>query len=201
MPRATKKEIIGSAARSDSKRPAPESPSRQTKRVRAARKSYVEPDTDIDDTDDAPKNSRKKAVATEDEDEVMSSDFDDNNDNEPSSESEPDESASEEDDVKAKKSTPRGRNAKQSNQKAQHADLLKPGAKLPPGTQVIIKKPKARGPGNTPYVDETIHPNTMLFLTDLAANNDRTWLKCMCTFATISRCTRHPAVHAAMRSC
>jgi len=58
-------------------------------------------------------------------------------------------------------------------------DLSKPGVKtgLGPGTQVIIKKPKARDAGDTPYSDETIHPNTMLFLKDLAANNNRQWLK------------------------
>lgn len=58
-------------------------------------------------------------------------------------------------------------------------DVSKPGTKtgLGPGTQVIIKKPRARSPGKIPYTDETIHPNTMLFLTDLAKNNDRQWLK------------------------
>lgn len=58
-------------------------------------------------------------------------------------------------------------------------DLSRPGVKtgLGPGTQVIIKKPKARDAGDTPYSDETIHPNTMLFLKDLAANNNRQWLK------------------------
>ncbi len=58
-------------------------------------------------------------------------------------------------------------------------DLSRPGVKtgLGPGTQVIIKKPKARDVGDTPYSDETIHPNTMLFLQDLAANNNRQWLK------------------------
>lgn len=58
-------------------------------------------------------------------------------------------------------------------------ELAKPGVKagLGPGTQVVIKKPKARDAGDTPYSDETIHPNTMLFLEDLAANNNRQWLK------------------------
>lgn len=45
------------------------------------------------------------------------------------------------------------------------------------GTEVVIKRPKPRGPGKTPYRDHTIHPNTLLFLQDLKANNDRTWLK------------------------
>lgn len=48
---------------------------------------------------------------------------------------------------------------------------------LEPGVEVIIKKPKARPAGKIPYKDETIHPNTMLFLSDLKKNNDREWLK------------------------
>jgi hypothetical protein len=51
---------------------------------------------------------------------------------------------------------------------------------LAPGTQVIIKRPKPRTPGKVPYSDITIHPNTMLFLKDLKANNDREWLKSKC---------------------
>ncbi|KAK3628494.1 hypothetical protein LTR56_018539 [Elasticomyces elasticus] len=50
-------------------------------------------------------------------------------------------------------------------------------AVLEPGTQVIIKKLKARPAGKTPYSDDKIHPNTLLFLKDLAANNNREWLK------------------------
>lgn len=46
-----------------------------------------------------------------------------------------------------------------------------------PGVQVIIDKPKARPAGKIPYQDHTIHENTMLFLKDLAKNNDREWLK------------------------
>lgn len=58
-------------------------------------------------------------------------------------------------------------------------ELLKPGVKtgLGPGTQVVIRRPKARMAGDTSYSDGTIHPNTMLFLRDLAANNKREWLK------------------------
>lgn len=50
-------------------------------------------------------------------------------------------------------------------------------AGLGPGTEMIIEKPKARAAGKTPYRDDQIHPNTFLFLRDLAANNDREWLK------------------------
>ena len=46
-----------------------------------------------------------------------------------------------------------------------------------PGEAVYIKLPKAREAGKIPYTDSTIHPNTMLFLKDLRANNDREWLK------------------------
>lgn len=58
-------------------------------------------------------------------------------------------------------------------------ELWRAGVKtgLGPGTQVIIKKPQARSAGRTPYTDATIHPNTLLFLRDLAANNDREWLR------------------------
>lgn len=58
-------------------------------------------------------------------------------------------------------------------------ELWRPGVMTDaaPGEEVIIKLPKARQPGKTPYKDDTIHPNTMLFLKDLKANNDREWLK------------------------
>lgn len=58
-------------------------------------------------------------------------------------------------------------------------ELLRPGVKtgLGPGTEVVIKKPKARPAGKTPYRDDTIHPNTLLFLEELKAHNERQWLK------------------------
>lgn len=58
-------------------------------------------------------------------------------------------------------------------------ELWRPGVKtgLGPGKQVFIKIPKAREAGKTPYTDDTIHPNTFLFLGELAENNDREWLK------------------------
>lgn len=64
------------------------------------------------------------------------------------------------------------------------SELWREGVKtgLGPGTQVIIKKPKARPAGSTPYRDETIHPNTLLFLKDLKANNERQWLKSKSAF-------------------
>ncbi|KAI5370454.1 hypothetical protein Slin14017_G013330 [Septoria linicola] len=63
--------------------------------------------------------------------------------------------------------------------KSKEGAQWKPGVKtgLGPGTQVIIKKPKARPAGKTPYADDTIHPNTLLFLSELKENNRREWLK------------------------
>ncbi|EME49195.1 hypothetical protein DOTSEDRAFT_49502 [Dothistroma septosporum NZE10] len=60
-----------------------------------------------------------------------------------------------------------------------HNHAWRPGVRtgLGPGKQLIIKKPKPRSAGKTPYTDHTIHPNTLLFLADLKANNDRQWLK------------------------
>ncbi|KAL8670918.1 MAG: hypothetical protein Q9168_004564 [Polycauliona sp. 1 TL-2023] len=58
-------------------------------------------------------------------------------------------------------------------------ELWRPGVKsdLAPGEEVFIKLPKARGDGGVKYQEGIIHPNTMSFLGDLKANNDREWLK------------------------
>ena len=58
-------------------------------------------------------------------------------------------------------------------------ELWRPGVKagLGPGKQVFIEKPKPRSDGGIKYVPGKIHPNTMAFLKDLKANNDREWLK------------------------
>ena len=60
-------------------------------------------------------------------------------------------------------------------------ELWRQGVKagLGPGTEMVIQRPKPRDAGKVPYTDATIHPNTMLFLGDLKANNDREWLKSM----------------------
>jgi len=182
MARKLAKSPSAPAPSSSSKRPAEDTPSRQSKRARATtRKSYVEPDTD--DEDEAHPTTNHPAANDEDDVSEVSSldDPSDDNDDDLSSESVQDDASSEED-VKPKKGTPRGQATKKSlpmhKKQADEQELWKPGAKLAPGTQLIIKKPKAREAGDTPYEDETIHPNTMLFLKDLAANNDRQWLKC-----------------------
>ena len=117
--------------------------------------------------------------------------FEEPSDGDATSESEQEEPTSDEDD-KHKKTTPQGHSKKKSlplhRKQADETELWKPGAKLAPGTQLIIKKPKAREAGDTPYADETIHPNTMLFLKDLAANNDRQWLKCKSIHLIVCLC-------------
>lgn len=99
----------------------------------------------------------------------------------PADEAEPEE-LSDTDEVVKKKPNVRG---KQSQSTSSGSDLTKgkelwrEGVRvgLEPGQEVIIAKPKARDAGKTPYQDETLHPNTKLFLIDIASNNDRQWLK------------------------
>lgn len=178
MARKSLKATPASAARSSSKRAAPDkpTPTRQSKRAKAtpAKSSYFEHDSDGSDQEVAPASSEEEGGSN-------ASDFEDAESKDASSESEPEIESSEEE-AKPKKGTPRGRAAQRSTlpmhkKQANEKELWKPGAKLTPGTQLIIKKPKAREAGDTPYADDTIHPNTMLFLSDLAANNDRVWLK------------------------
>ena len=57
------------------------------------------------------------------------------------------------------------------------SELWRPGVKVAGEGEVFIALPKARSAGSTPYADETLHPNTLDFLSDLAKNNDREWLK------------------------
>ncbi|KAJ4297779.1 hypothetical protein N0V90_005674 [Kalmusia sp. IMI 367209] len=175
MPRKSIRPATHVASRSSSKRAAPETPSRQSKRAKSTtKKSYAEQESDED--------AEKPSGLSSESDTANLSDFVEGSDENPSSEPDDEEASSEEDNSKTRKATPRGRPVKRSTlpvHKKKHTDeqLWKQGAKLEPGTQVIIKKPKAREAGDTPYTDETIHPNTMLFLSDLAAHNDRQWLK------------------------
>lgn len=173
MPRKLTKDASASASTSSSKRPAQDTPTRQSKRARAiVRKSYAEPDSDDDD------QSRMKTSVPFDEDDVSdASDFEEAGEDVATSESEHEEASASDEDVKPKKVAGK-KSLPLHSKKGGEQELWKTGAKLAPGTQLIIKKPKARDAGNTPYTDETVHPNTMLFLEDLAKNNDRTWLKC-----------------------
>ncbi|KAG9199530.1 hypothetical protein G6514_008388 [Epicoccum nigrum] len=138
-----------------------------SKRARAtSRKSYAEPETDSDAESNVrtPRGDARSADA---------SDFEAQSEKEASPESEYEAGVSDEEPI-SKKAIPRGRPQKNE---ANEKELWETGAKLEPGTQLIIKKPKARQAGDTPYTESTIHPNTMLFLKELKENNDRQWLK------------------------
>lgn len=161
--------------RSSSKRAAPEpTSSRQSKRAKAGRKSYAEPDSDEGSSDNIKSSSHRKKKVGDDE-----SDFEDANKNAEPSESEVGETNSGDDDDDDEDEQGAKRSALPSHGKkhVKGEELWRDGAKLEPGKQIIIKRPKAREAGNTPYTDETIHPNTMLFLKDLRSHNDRQWLK------------------------
>lgn len=58
-------------------------------------------------------------------------------------------------------------------------ELWREGVKagLGPGKAIFIERPRPRGDGGIKYVPGRIHPNTMAFLGDLKANNEREWLK------------------------
>ncbi|KAF1997957.1 hypothetical protein P154DRAFT_524496 [Amniculicola lignicola CBS 123094] len=163
-------------AKGAAKRTAQESatPARHSKRSRPAAKTYVEQDSDEEVED--------QTISSEDEaGNAKESDYENEDNKDPSSESDHEEASSEEDEGKRTK-TPTGSGGKQSvvplrKKQANEKELWKQGAKLEPGVQLIIKKPKAREAGNVQYADDTIHPNTMLFLKELAGNNDRQWLK------------------------
>lgn len=179
MPRKSAKSPPEPAPRSTSKRPAADTPNRTSKRARAtSRKSYVEPETDSDAASAA-------VEEIEDADSGDASDFEAQSEKEATSESEPEDASDNE--PTSKKATPRGKPQKSLSvhkREANEKESWRPGAKLEPGVQLIIKKPKARDAGDTPYTESTIHPNTMLFLKDIKANNDRQWLKCtsICSF-------------------
>ena len=138
---------------------------------------YFEPDSGEDEYNSTSSDELEDSGYEEEESAAVASD---------GSEDDMDSELSE-DDEKAKK---RGRgpprtsdvSAKGSKGSAGKQELWKAGvsAGLGHGTQVIMKKPRARAEGDTPYSDDTIHPNTMLFLQDLKENNNRQWLKREC---------------------
>lgn len=186
--KATKSSTV--TPRNSIKRAAPDPPpSRQSKRSKAGRKSYAEPASEEENSDDV-----KQFVGKKEESDDGGSEFEDANDNAALSESAAEEIDGEDDDgSEPEKSTARGRGAKRAvlpsrgKKHANEEELWKDGAKLEPGKQIIIKRPKAREAGKTPYTDETIHPNTMLFLQDLRSHNDRQWLKGSNIISTTSK--------------
>lgn len=64
---------------------------------------------------------------------------------------------------------------------AKDVELYRPGVK-------VIPKIRARPAGDVPYTNDSIHPNTLLFLKELSANNNRPWLKGKSTFEIEVHC-------------
>ncbi|KAL0260330.1 hypothetical protein SLS55_004016 [Diplodia seriata] len=189
MPRRSLRQSAGSAHPAASKRPSsPQStPTRQSKRPRVSARSkatptksqYFEQELDQDpgrDQSEPDHTPAKDESGYEDEDATgigSSTGSDDAEDDAYSSDERP-------------ASKKRGRPQKPARATKAAAAGGKKGKEmwrtgvdtgLEPGTKLIIKKPKPRDAGDTPYTDDTIHPNTLLFLKDLARNNDREWLK------------------------
>ncbi|KAF2116580.1 hypothetical protein BDV96DRAFT_491180 [Lophiotrema nucula] len=174
MPRKSAKSTPVSGPRSSSKRAAPDkaTPTRQSKRTKAtpAKSPYFKPDSDEEVDGHAPEVAESEDYENESDQNASESD---------------DEVDDSSDEDEAPRARSRGRTAakgsalplRKKGGGAGEAEPWRHGAKLAPGTQVVIKKPKPRGAGNVLYEDHTIHPNTMLFLADLATNNDRQWLK------------------------
>lgn len=155
---------------------APSAQGKRSKKATPTKSQYFQAEDDQDAPDD---NGPNEESTAEDED---ASDFGDEDEDPPSSDGEDDDEGdgSDDDEPKSrKKSTARKGGATSHVIRTKGKELWRPGVKagLGPGTQVVIKKPKARPAGKVPYSDETIHPNTLSFLEDLKANNDRQWLK------------------------
>ena len=176
------------------KRPNPANPtpsSRQSKRVRSSpvasaasktspkKSKYFEHPTDSSEPES---EIQKEGSGYEDEDESASL-VSSPPESEVDEEDEEEEDASEDEAPRKRKKVGRKSNGNGSGVVAivgkKGQELWRPGVKADaaPGEAVYIKLPKAREAGKTPYTDSTIHPNTMLFLKDLRANNDREWLK------------------------
>lgn len=149
---------------------------KKTKKATPTKSQYFDqkdPETGADDSLEAEDEGEDEDATSEPGDDA--SDFA----SETASDDEDEESYDDDEEApkRGKKSTPRKTGAKASG--ARGSEVWREGVKtgLGPGKEVIIKKPKARPAGKTPYTDDTLHPNTLLFLSDLKKNNDREWLK------------------------
>lgn len=137
-------------------------------------KYFDGPDSDEDETDNIESQGPEES-GYEDED-ASATELD-------PSESESEDGYDSEEDNKRKKRQRKlpGKTSANGVANVASKDLWREGVKtgLGPGKQVFIAKPKPKGDGGVKYVSDKIHPNTMSFLTDLKANNDREWLKSM----------------------
>ncbi|KAK0932904.1 hypothetical protein LTR29_015537 [Friedmanniomyces endolithicus] len=152
--------------RSEAKRP-------KTKKATPTKSQHFQADEDAEDVANHVEPQEEESSSRDDD---IDSAFDDDGDASSSEPGPPDDdfnSGSEDAPKQRKKPAPR------KTPQTPRAASARTGheTSLEPGTQLIIRKPKARPAGKTPYSDSTIHPNTLLFLKDLAANNNREWLK------------------------
>jgi hypothetical protein len=133
MPRKSTKSEPATASRSSSKRPAHGTPTRQSKRARAtARQSYAEPGSDDDD-----ETAAKSSQDSDGEDVSAASDFEETAD--PTSESDQEEAVSSDEEDEPKKSAKGKKSLPLHRKQGEEKELWKQGAKLAPGTQLIIK--------------------------------------------------------------
>lgn len=146
-----------------------------TKKQGPTKSHYFKPNKNNDDDEHEDLvESPDHTTGTEDSDSPQDTNYGDVSDHE--STGSPDEDDySDEQPKRKRKGTSLGATLKKPAERKIGHELWRAGTAInaPPGTRVIIKKPKARSAGNTPYSDGSIHPNTLLFLKDLKANNDR----------------------------
>jgi hypothetical protein len=138
MAKKSSKGAPAAASRSISKRPASDTPTRQSKRARATtKKSYAEPTTEDDET-----TVKKANSSPSEEDNTDASAFEEEIDEDLPSDSGLEQATSDED-SSVKRATSRGRSAKKEmplrKKQANEKELWRPGAKLEPGTQLIIR--------------------------------------------------------------
>jgi hypothetical protein len=126
-------------------------------------------DDDEDELTSAPEDDLSEFGSAHDSDDAGDDDDDDNDD----------EYESEVEESKSRRKSSSKKVTTGKSKSVSGGELWREGVKtgLGPGQQVVIKKPKARPAGKVPYSDGSIHPNTLLFLKDLKANNNREWLK------------------------
>lgn len=142
---------------------------RQAKSTTSKSKYFEAEDSEEESESNESEDESSESVYEEGQGEASSTD-----------EAEPEEPSDSEEDTK--KSSARGQQRASTASKPsalKGKELWREGVKadLAPGQEIVIAKPKARDAGKTPYQDETLHPNTRLFLIDLADNNDRQWMK------------------------
>lgn len=137
----------------------------------------------IEDSREVGGSAAKLSYVDVNSDEESGSEDDYQAEEDDTAQSSPEDEASEES-FNEEDTKPRQRNARRSigiargtKSKSKTDDRNGSGTGLGPGREVIVRMPKPRLAGKTPYEPHRIHPNTLLFLKDLAQNNSRDWLK------------------------